>query len=105
MKETGITEASGKVMTLLAQMEEQRICKQLGQLISKHPECKRFLADRFTLEVHRITPEVSADFLKGIHILHITSKFRLHYNSPSLFKRLRFFVFDIVTWLKGRTHT
>ena len=81
----------------IAERNEQEIVRQLGSLIVQHEDCKRFFKDRFFVKVMR-------EQLTLIEPLRwqSTSKFLLSYHSPSFFKRLKFFVFDIVTWLKER---
>jgi hypothetical protein len=77
--------------------QEELYVKELGNILLKHEDLKRFLRSRLVMQV---TPLSINQTKKDDAIyLEVSRGFKMIYNSPSLFERVKFFVFDVSLWL------
>jgi len=77
---------------------DKALTEELGIILIQRPDMKRFCRERLVLCVS--SPQVTYTKHNDSVLYELRQKYKLVYNSPSLWTRLKFFIFDIVLWLK-----
>jgi len=84
----------------IAEKQDVLYTKELGNILLKHKDLKRFLRSRLVMQV---TPFTITQTKKGDAIqLEVSQGYRMVYNWLSLFERIKFFVFDVSLWLREK---
>jgi len=84
--------------TVLAREESLQISEQIGKLLLSCPDLQRLFTERTFLMIKQSPVIIEED--EGRISYSFKRKYHLSYNSPSVVKRVKFFIFDISLWLK-----
>jgi len=75
--------------------------RQIGKLILKHEDLRRFLASRLEMHVSHGQPQITMERNIRLHFL-LNQSFKMVYVNQGIWGRLCFYIFDISLWLKRK---
>jgi len=86
----------------IASQQDFQMALELSKITLERPDIKRFLSERCVLKLTIINKGNSVMNNKDSFTLSwgISYCYRLKYHSPSLWTRIKFFIFDMVLYLK-----